>query len=111
MSSLQGLCLILRIGKTKTVAGRASGCDPRLWPCGQWLGRTLGVPSCPEPPVAHWEAQETSGAELLRCQGGDLWPYSCSCVTLKHDEESLLPAHRLMAGVDLVREVHGSMLK
>jgi hypothetical protein len=32
-------------------------------------------------------------------------------VTLKHDEESLLPAHRLVAGVDLVREVHGSMLK
>ena len=32
--------------------GGGSLAPPRRWPGAQWLGLTLGVPSCPEPPGA-----------------------------------------------------------
>ena len=80
------------VAATEAVAMRpAAGPHPGNAELPRAASRTLG---------RHRRHQE------LRCLGGDLWPY---CVTLKHDEEGLLPAHRLVAGVDLVREVHGSM--
>ena len=42
---------------------------PRQWLGAQWIGLTLEVPSCPEPPGAPLGG---TGAELGHCQGGTL---------------------------------------
>ena len=34
----------------------------RLWLGAQWAGLSLGMPSCPEPPGAHWRRRSRAGA-------------------------------------------------